>query len=90
MPTWPNLLPPSATPPGTFPSFTGVRVFDRDYKNPRIITFNVAFERELAAHLAMYVDFTYAKGTQLTRFLNYNVHGTGVASSQPANRDTTT
>jgi hypothetical protein len=89
MPTWPNLLPPSATPPGTFPSFSGVRVFDRDYQNPRITTFNMAFERELAPHLAMYVDFTYAKGERLTRFLNYNVHGTGVASTQPANYDVT-
>ena len=89
MPTWPNLLAPSATPPGTFPSFTGVRVFDRDYKNPRIATFNVAFERELVPHLAMYVDFTYAKGQHLTRFLNYNVHGTAVAPTQPPSYDVT-
>ena len=89
MPTWPNLLPPSVTAPGTFPLFTGVRVFDRAYKNPRIYTFNVAFEREVAPHLAAYVDFTYAKGTRLTRFLNYNAHGTGVAATQPPNRDST-
>ncbi len=36
-PTWPNLFPPSAAAPGTFPLFTGIRVFDRDYRNPRII-----------------------------------------------------
>ncbi len=90
MPTWPSLLPPSATPPGTFPSFTGVRVFDRDYQNPRITTINAAFERELAPFLAMYVDVTYAKGDHLTRFLNYNVHGTGVAPSQPPSYDVTT
>ena len=88
MPTWPNLLTPSVTPPGTFPLFTGIRVFDRDYKNPRIYTFNVALERELAPNLAAYVDLTYAKGTRLTRFLNYNVHGTGVAANQPQTRDT--
>ena len=68
MPTWPNLLAPSATAPGTFPLFTGIRVFDRDYKNPRIYTFNVALERELVPNLAVYADFTYAKGTRLTRF----------------------
>jgi len=32
MPVWPNLLAPSAAPAGTFPLFTGVRVFDRDYR----------------------------------------------------------
>ncbi len=69
--------------PGTFPLFTGIRVFDRDYKNPRIISVNAGFERELAPDLAVYADFTYAKGRHLTRFLNYNVHGTGVAR-QPA------
>ena len=40
MPVWPNLLAPSAVPPGTFPLFTGVRVFDRDYQNPQIISIN--------------------------------------------------
>jgi hypothetical protein len=88
-PVWPNLLPPSAVPPGTFPLFSGVRVFDRDYKNPRITSLNVGFEREVIPNLAGYADFTYAKGKHLTRFLNYNGHGTGVAPTQPATRDTT-
>jgi hypothetical protein len=90
MPVWPNLLAPSAVPAGTFPLFTGIRVFDRNYANPRIYSFNGGFERELAPNLAGYVDFTVAKGVQLTRFLNYNVHGTGVAAVQPPTRDTTT
>jgi len=90
MPVWPNLLAPSAVPPGTFPAFTGIRVFDRDYKNPRIYSFNAGFDRELMPALAAYVDFTVAKGKDLTRFLNYNVHGTAPAAVQPANRDTTT
>ena len=90
MPVWPNLLAPSAVAPGTFPGFTGVRVFDRDYKNPEIISVNGGFERELAPSVAVYADVTYAKGRHLTRFLNYNVHGTGVAPNQPPTRDTTT
>jgi Carboxypeptidase regulatory-like domain len=90
MPVWPNLLAPSAAPAGTFPLFTGVRVFDRDYLNPRIYSVNVGFERELAPSLAAYLDFTVAKSVQLTRFLNYNVHGTAAAPIQPATRDTTT
>ena len=52
MPVWPNLLAPSAVPPGTFPLFTGIRVFDRDYQNPRIYSFNAGFERELAPSIA--------------------------------------
>ena len=90
MPVWPNLLTPSAVAPGTFPLFTGVRVFDRDYRNPRVYSFNAGFEREIAPFVAAYVDFTVAKGTHLTRFLNYNVHGTAPAPVQPPTRDTTT
>jgi len=90
MPVWPNLLTPSAVPAGTFPLFTGIRVFDRSYKNPRIYSFNVGYEREVIPGVAAYVDFTTAKGVHLTRFLNYNAHGTAAAASQPATRDTTT
>jgi hypothetical protein len=89
MPVWPNLLAPSAVPAGTFPLFTGIRVFDRDYKNPRITSLNAGFERELLPNLAAYADFTYAKGVHLTRFLNYNVHGTAPAATQAPTRDTT-
>jgi hypothetical protein len=89
-PTWPNILPPSPVPPGTFPLFTGIRVFDRDYKNPKIYTANFAYEQELAPNWSAYIDFTYSKGTDLTRFLNYNAHGTGAAAQQPATRDVTT
>src|SRR2546430_14042427 len=90
MPVWPNLLAPSAVPPGTFPAFTGIRVFDRNYRNPRIYSFNAGVDREIAPDLAAYVDFTVAKGVHLTRFLNYNVHGMGAAAAQPATRDATT
>ena len=90
MPVWPNLLAPSSVPAGTFPLFTGIRVFDRNYLNPRVYSVNVGFDQELAPSLAAYVDFTVAKGVHLTRFLNYNVHGTAAAATQPATRDTTT
>jgi carboxypeptidase family protein len=90
MPVWPNLLAPSTVPAGTFPLFTGVRVFDRDYENPRVYSFNAGFDRELTPGMAAYFDFTVAKGVHLTRFLNYNAHGTAAAATQPATRDTTT
>ena len=71
-PVWPGVLTPAPLPAGTFPPFTGVRVFDRDYQNPRIYAVNVAFEQELREHLAGYVDFIWTKGTKLTRFLHGN------------------
>lgn len=76
-PTWPGLLTPAASscagPLGVnpFPCFSGVRVFDRNYRNPRIYTTNVAFEQQVANDWVVFFDFTYSKGVQLTRFLNY-------------------
>ncbi len=80
-PTWPGLLTPAAsTCTGSlgvnpFPCFSGVRVFDRNYRNPRIYTFNTAYEQEIAPDWALYFDFTYSKGTRLTRFLNFGRKG---------------
>lgn len=83
-PTWPGLVTPTAGSCSTinnfsaagpfnnpFPCFSGVRVFSRDYANPRIYTVNVGFEQELATNLSLYFDFTHAKGVHLTRFLDY-------------------
>lgn len=78
-PVWPNVVtPPSTVTPcmagavnNPFPCFSGVRVFSRDYANPRIYTTNVGFEQELATNLSLYLDFTHAKGVHLTRFLDY-------------------
>jgi hypothetical protein len=76
-PVWPGLVTPTAgtcTAGGRtnpFPCFSGVRVFSRDYANPRIYTANVGFEQELARDLSLYFDFTHAKGVHLTRFLDY-------------------
>jgi hypothetical protein len=74
-PTWPNLAPIPVLPEGQFPLFSGVRVFSKDYANPRIYTTNVAFEQELAPNWAIYFDFTHSKGVHLTRFVNANFFG---------------
>jgi hypothetical protein len=71
-PTWPGVLTPAPVATGQFPLFTGVRVFSRDYKNPRTYTVNFGYEQELVPDLAAYADYTYAAGRQLTRFINYN------------------
>ncbi len=74
-PVWPGVLTPAALPAGQFAPGTGVRVFDSDYKNPHIYSFNVGYEQELAADLSGYADFTWNEGRDLTRFLNYNRSG---------------
>jgi hypothetical protein len=53
-----------------------VRVFHRDYRNPRIYSTNVAFEQEIVPNWTAYTDFTWAKGVYLSRFINLN-KGTG-------------
>ena len=45
-PTWPNIIP--AAPGGGIPFGASVRVFSKNYANPRIYTTNVAFEQEIA------------------------------------------
>jgi hypothetical protein len=73
MPVWPNILPP---PPFTgIQPFSGVRVFSRDYRNPRIYVTNIAYEFEIARDTSIYADFTHSKGVYLTRFVNANRGG---------------
>ena len=71
-PTWPGVLPVAPVPAGEFPLFSGVRVFHRDYKNPRTYAYNIGYEQELMPEWAAYVDFTWTEGRNLSRFLNYN------------------
>jgi hypothetical protein len=71
-PTWPGVIVPAALPAGQFPLFTGVRVFHRDYENPRTYSYNTGYEQAFATDYAAYVDYTYARGRHLTRFINYN------------------
>jgi hypothetical protein len=72
MPTWPGIYESEPLPEGEFAPFATIRVFDKDYKNPRVTSFNVGFEQEVSPDWAVYGDFTYAEGKNLTRFLNYN------------------
>ena len=80
-PEWPGLVTPAASSctsgsrTNPFPCFSGIRVFDRDYKNPRVYTFNAGWEHELAPDWATYVDYTHSRGRNLTRFLNYGRAG---------------
>jgi hypothetical protein len=73
LPVWPNIV--DVPPLGGLPAFASIRVFSKDYANPRIYTANVQFEQQLAEDLSMYFDFTHSKGVHLTRFLNLNRAG---------------
>jgi len=81
-PAWPGDFPVTPTtgscdgpPVNPFPCFTGVRVFSKHYKNPRIYTTNAAYEQELWSGWTGYVDATISKGVHLTTFLNADVGG---------------
>jgi len=68
-PTWPNIVP--VAPGGGIPFGASVRVFSKNYANPRVYTFNAGYEQEVAKDFSVYFDFTHSKGVHLTRFLNY-------------------
>ena len=70
LPVWPNIV--NVPPLGGLPSFASIRVFSKDYANPRIYTANVQFEQQIAEDLSLYFDFTHSKGVHLTRFINLN------------------
>ena len=70
LPVWPNIV--NVPPLGGLPSFASIRVFSKDYANPRIYTANVQFEQQLAEDLSLYFDFTHSKAVHLTRFINLN------------------
>jgi hypothetical protein len=74
-PVWPGVVTPTPVAPGQFPLFSGVRVFDKNYVNPRVYSFNAAYEQQVVADVVGYADFTWNEGRHLTRFLNYNRSG---------------
>jgi outer membrane receptor protein involved in Fe transport len=70
LPVWPNIV--NVPPLGGLPAFASIRVFSKDYANPRIYTANVQFEQQLGEDWSLYADFTHTKGVHLTRFINLN------------------
>ncbi len=69
VPAYPNLIPASQI--GS-PFLPDVFVFDKDFKNPRTLQASVSYEREISANLSLLVKYNYAKGEQITRFVNAN------------------
>jgi outer membrane receptor for ferrienterochelin and colicin len=69
-PTYPNLLPAEAGQ--GVPDHPGVFVFDENFQNPRTWSASASVEREVVENLAVLVQYNYAKGEHLTRFLEQN------------------
>jgi hypothetical protein len=83
-PVYPGIAPVSNCPPTGCPG-AGVTVFDKNYHNPRIYTYNVGFDQQVYQDIVAFVDFTDSKGVYLTEFLNPNVSKPAVL---PTNGDT--
>ena len=67
-PSYPNIV----STVGFTPSNPGVRVFDKNFKNPRTVQFGVSVERELFRNLSASIGFDYSHSTRLTRFIDRN------------------
>jgi Carboxypeptidase regulatory-like domain/TonB-dependent Receptor Plug Domain len=83
-PTYPGILPVSNCPASGCAG-AGVTVFDKNYHNPRIYTYNVGYDQQVFGDLVAFVDFTDSKGVYLTTFLNPNVSPPAIL---PLNSDT--
>jgi len=68
-PAYPNLLPPSQV--GN-PDHPDVYVFDKDFRSPKTTAWSFGVDREIIPGLAGVVKYNYAKGENITRFLNSN------------------
>jgi len=69
VPAYPNLIPQSQI--GS-PFLPDVFVFDKNFKNPKTTSFGLGVERELIADMAAILRYNYARGDNITRFVNRN------------------
>jgi len=49
-----------------------VYVFDKDFRSPKTTAWSIGFDREIIPGLAGVLKYNYAKGENVTRFLNQN------------------
>ena len=71
-PTYPEACP-APTNYDVTNSGASVTVFDKNYHNPRIYTYNVGYDQQISSNFVLFADFTLSKGVYLTTFLNPNV-----------------
>ncbi|MDQ5870913.1 MAG: TonB-dependent receptor [Acidobacteriota bacterium] len=66
-PAYPNLISAVGNP-----DHPDVYVFDKDFRNPKTTAWSLGVDREIIPGLAGVVKYNYAKGENITRFLNSN------------------
>jgi hypothetical protein len=66
-PAYPNLISQVGNP-----DHPDVYVFDKDFRNPKTTAWSLGVDREIIPGLAGVVKYNYAKGENITRFLNSN------------------
>lgn len=76
-----GLTAPPPTTPGT-PVRPGITVTDRNFKNPRTLAINASWEHALTRRLAGSLTYSFAKTSNLNRFIDRNdaVFGTPFAN----------
>jgi hypothetical protein len=67
-PVFPGIVPTQ----GFVPFNPGIRVFDKNFNNPRTVQYSVGIERELTKDISFGITFNYAHSTRLTRFIDRN------------------
>lgn len=96
-PTYADVLPVTTCPATGCPG-AGVTVFDKHYHNPRIYSYDVGYDQQVAGGYVLFADFNLSKGVYLTTFLNPNVSGAvlpggtcpGATSATSSDADTVT
>ncbi|HEV8610492.1 MAG TPA: TonB-dependent receptor [Thermoanaerobaculia bacterium] len=68
-PAYPNLIPASQI---GVPDHPDVYVFDKDFRSPKTTAWSLGVDREIIPGLAGVLKYNYAKGENVTRFINSN------------------
>ena len=87
-PAWPGILAPAPLPEGAFPDFSGVRVFHRDYENPRIYSANVSYEQEVDAGLGRCTSTSSGRRARTCRGFSTTTGRVRVCCDEHGNRGT--
>ncbi len=61
-PTYAGTLAVQPVPEGQFPFQPGVTVFDKNYHNPRIYSYDVGFEQQVSPNYVVFADFQRFQG----------------------------
>jgi hypothetical protein len=72
-PTYPGFFTLTPAQQAAGAAGAAVTVFDKNYHNPRIYTYNAGIDQQIGATFVAFVDATLSKGVYLTTFLDPNV-----------------